>query len=94
MPLNRYGVLIGTKTNYFRDAPDNFGKFYHGNIEVTINGIPYRCAIDVDSQVTRVQWRIIEFTVADLAASQQWEMDGTCRPLMKPGALLNISAGS
>ena len=61
MPLDKYGVLVGTKTRYYRDEPDNFGKFYHGNIEVVANNITYRCAIDVDSQVTQVQWRIIYF---------------------------------
>jgi hypothetical protein len=67
MALPDYGVLIGNKTNYFRDAPDNFGKFYHGNIDVDVNGTSYRCAIDVDSQVTTIQWRIIEFSSFDLA---------------------------
>ena len=66
MSLDKYGVLVGTKTNYFRDAPDNFGKFYHGNIEVLANGVKYRCAIDVDSQKTRVQWRIINFDANEL----------------------------
>lgn len=66
MPLDKYGVLIGTKTRYYRDAPDAFGKFYHGNIEVRANGIIYRCAIDVDSQNTRVQWRIINLSPADM----------------------------
>jgi hypothetical protein len=66
MPLNKYGVLVGTKTDYFRDEPDNFGKFYHGNIKVLANGITYRCAIDVDSQQTHVQWRIINFRANEL----------------------------
>ncbi|TDW51669.1 uncharacterized protein DUF2278 [Flavobacterium sp. 270] len=61
MPLDKYGVLKGTKVNYYRDEPDNFGNFYHGNVEVVANNINYRCAIDVDSQKTRVQWRIINF---------------------------------
>lgn len=71
MPLDKYGVLIGTKTNYYRDAPDSFGKFYHGNVEIQANGITYRCAIDVDSQKTRVQWRIIHFTAAQLSQITQ-----------------------
>ena len=35
MPLvNGYGVVIGTKHDYFRDPPDNFGRYYHGNLVV------------------------------------------------------------
>ena len=35
MPLNHgYGLVIGTKFDYFRDPPDNFGRFYHGNLIV------------------------------------------------------------
>ena len=66
MPFANYGVLIGTKTRYFRDPPDSFGKYYHGNIEVMANGIIHRCAIDVDSQRTRVQWRIINLSAEDM----------------------------
>lgn len=71
MSLDKYGVLIGTKTKYFRDQPDDFGKFYHGNIEVLANNTTYRCAIDVDSQKTRVQWRIIEFDSSELKLISQ-----------------------
>ncbi len=67
MPLDKYGVLKGTKFKYYRDEPDNFGKFYHGNVEILANGINYRCAIDVDSQSTQIQWRIINLSATDLA---------------------------
>lgn len=70
MPLNKYGVLIGTKINYFRDEPDNFGRYYHGNVEITVNGIKYRCAIDVDSKNsnTGVEWRTIYLNASQLGA--------------------------
>lgn len=68
MPLTQYGVLVGEKTNYYRDQPDNYGRYYHGNVEVTANGTIYRCAIDVDSKNsnTGIDWRIINLTVSDL----------------------------
>ncbi len=66
MGFANYGVLIGTKTRYYRDQPDSQGKYYHGNIEVMANGNTYRCAIDVDSQRTRVQWRIINLSAKDM----------------------------
>lgn len=72
MPIDNYGVLVGTKTRYYRDAPDQFGKYYHGNIEVLANGVTHRCAIDVDTQNTRVQWRIINFSAHELNFMSQW----------------------
>src|SRR5680860_1877833 len=29
---NGYGLVIGQKSDYFRDPPDNFGRYYHGNV--------------------------------------------------------------
>ena len=49
MPLNDgYGVVIGTKHNYYRDPPDNYGRYYHGNLEIATPGGIYKGAIDVD----------------------------------------------
>lgn len=72
MPLDKYGVLIAQKTNYFRDAPDNFGKFYHGNLIASANGVSYHCAIDVDSKAlpNGVWWRVVELGAGDLGAVQ------------------------
>jgi uncharacterized protein YukJ len=70
MPLDDgYGVLRGTITDYFRDDPDEFGKYYHGNLRVRApNGI-YRCAIDVDAKnsAVGVEWRIVELRTDELA---------------------------
>jgi hypothetical protein len=49
MPLTHYGVLLGSKAGYHRDPPDNFGRFYHGHIDVQTPGQLYNTAIDVDS---------------------------------------------
>ncbi|PBC09269.1 DUF2278 family protein [Mesorhizobium sp. WSM3859] len=53
-----YGFVIGTKSDYWRDPVDNFGRYMHGNMKVHTPNGEYRCAIDVDSQVSPVHWRI------------------------------------
>jgi len=44
MPLDKYGVLLGAKAGYHRDRPDNFGRFYHGHIDVQAPGQLYKAA--------------------------------------------------
>ena len=58
---NGYGVVIGTKSNYYRDPPDNFGRYYHGNLVVHTPNGDYHCAIDVDPKAMPdgIQWRIV-----------------------------------
>lgn len=63
MPLDHgYGVVIGTLHNYYRDPINNYGQYYHGNVEVQTSDRIYRCAIDVDSKmmVNGVEWRVVE----------------------------------
>lgn len=70
MPLNDgYGVLIGTIQNYQRDDPDNFGRYYHGNITVQAPAGLYRCAVDVDSHQsnTGVEWRTVMLRANELS---------------------------
>jgi len=71
MPLDDgYGALRGKITDYFRDDPDEFGKYYHGNLRIQApNGI-YHCAIDVDSKSSSVgvQWRTVEVRTDELAS--------------------------
>jgi hypothetical protein len=43
-----YGLLIGIKSDYYRDPPDNFGRYYHGNLIIQAPLGNYHCAIDVD----------------------------------------------
>ena len=63
MPLrDGYGFVVGTKARYFRDDPDDFGRFYHGNLIVGTPQGEYRCAIDVDPKNTPdgIEWRVVE----------------------------------
>jgi uncharacterized protein YukJ len=65
-----YGVVIGAKSKYYRDNPDNFGRYYHGNLEIQAAGKIYHCAIDVDPKNTPdgVQWRVATIDRAEFAA--------------------------
>jgi hypothetical protein len=70
MALNDgYGVLVGTISDYFRDPPDNFGRYFHGNLRVTAGTATYRCAIDVDSHQSAVgvEWRVLRIGMAEVA---------------------------
>lgn len=64
-----YGLLIGTKADYFRDPPDDFGRYYHGNLVIRAPAGDYRCAIDVDPKAMPdgVQWRVVKIRPADFA---------------------------
>ena len=66
---NGYGLVIGQKSNYFRDPPDNFGRYYHGNVTLHIPNGEYHCAIDVDpkSMLDGVQWRVVHIRSIDFA---------------------------
>ncbi|KAG8802576.1 hypothetical protein FRC17_006383 [Serendipita sp. 399] len=73
-----YGVVIGTKQSYYRDPPDNFGRYYHGNLNVqTPTGI-YHCAIDVDpkSMPDGVQWRLVNIPAGDFPTAIRALSDG------------------
>lgn len=67
---NGYGLVIGQKENYYRDPPDNFGRYYHGNLVINTPGGDYHCAIDVDpkSMPDGIQWRIVHIRPGDFAA--------------------------
>lgn len=64
-----YGVLVGTKSNYYRDPPDNFGRYYHGNLIVHASAGDYRCAIDVDPKgmPDGIEWRLVHIRPGDFA---------------------------
>lgn len=71
MPLNNgYGLVIGTKHDYFRDPPDDFGRYYHGNLVVHAPAGNYKCAIDVDpkNMPDGVQWRKVKVRPRDFAS--------------------------
>lgn len=62
-----YGVLIGIKSNYYRDPPDHYGRYYHGNLIIRAPAGDYHCAIDVDPKFMPdgVQWRIVKIRPDD-----------------------------
>lgn len=64
-----YGILIGTKSDYYRDPPDNFGRYYHGNLVIHAPAGNYHCAIDVDpkSMPDGIQWRVVRIRPNDFA---------------------------
>ena len=77
-----YGVLIGTKSDYYRDDPDNFGRYYHGNLIVHATGGNCHCAIDVDPKFMPdgIQWRTVEIrenNFAGIRALADWMASST-----------------
>ena len=49
MPLERYGVAIGTFVRFYRDPPDSFGRWYHGHVDIATPAGQYTSALDVDT---------------------------------------------
>lgn len=77
MPLDRYVVLVGELHRSFRDPPDDYGRWYHVNLEVDVEGVTggrYRCAVDVDSKQssTGVQWRRLVLTAGQVGPAAQF----------------------
>ena len=70
MAITNYSVLIGTKAGYHRDDANNFGKFFHGHIDVQTPTQLYNTAIDVDSERpgVSVQWRLLHLRPAEWTA--------------------------
>jgi Uncharacterized conserved protein (DUF2278) len=68
MPLDHYGVLIGSLHRSFRDQPDTQGRWYHVNLEIDAPAGRYRCAVDVDSKQSAVgvEWRVLDVPAAML----------------------------
>lgn len=68
-----YGVVIGTLSRYYRDPPDNYGRYYHGNLLVHAPAGDYRCAVDVDPKAMPdgIQWRVVKIRPADFQPIRQ-----------------------
>ncbi|HEX9994791.1 MAG TPA: DUF2278 family protein [Acidimicrobiales bacterium] len=73
MPLDAYGVLVGTLASHFRDPPDEQGRWYHVNLLVDApdgRGVTrsYRAAVDVDSKMSAVgvEWKVLRLTAPAL----------------------------
>ncbi|NLF54656.1 MAG: YukJ family protein [Thauera phenolivorans] len=64
-----YGLVIGQKHHYYRDPPDDFGRYYHGNLVVQAPNGNYHCAIDVDpkNMPNGVEWRLVRIRATDFA---------------------------
>jgi len=102
MPLDSYGVLVGTLTGHHRDPPDEQGRWFHVNLEVNAPAGHYRCAVDVDSKqsTTGVQWRVLTVHAAQLPlltglpagfkplapAANSGALDIIRHPALRPGA--------
>lgn len=68
VPLGRYGVLVGTLVSHHRDTPDDQGRWFHVNLQVSAEDHEYRCAVDVDSKMSAVgvEWKVLSLTAGDL----------------------------
>jgi hypothetical protein len=68
MPLDHYGVLVGSLHRSYRDQPDTQGRWYHVNLEVDAPLGRYRCAVDVDSKQSDVgvEWKLLNVPAAML----------------------------
>jgi Uncharacterized conserved protein (DUF2278) len=68
VPLDDYGVLVGTLRSHVRDQPDNQGRWYHVNLTVEAPAGQYRCAVDVDSKQSAVgvQWKTLTVATSQL----------------------------
>jgi hypothetical protein len=49
MPMDKYGVAIGNLIRFFRDEPDDFGRWYHGHVEISTPSGMWTSALDVDT---------------------------------------------
>jgi len=69
---NGYGVVIGQKSDYYRDPPDDYGRYYHGNLIIGTPEGNYHCAIDVDPKFMPdgIQWRVVRIRKEDFALIQ------------------------
>jgi len=70
MPLSDgYGAVLGTISAYYRDPPDNYGKYYHCHLGVATPNGTYECAVDVDSKSSAVgvEWRTVPLQPQEIA---------------------------
>jgi hypothetical protein len=78
MPLDHYGVAIGTYVSFTRDPTHDFGHWYHGHVALSAAGVPWTSALDVDAPASvGVSYRIVtDLDAADLGplatASEGW----------------------
>lgn len=69
MPLDHgYCVVIGTVNRFVRDTPDNMGRYFHLTVYVDTSEGQYRCAVDLDSQMTLdgINWRVVPVATSEM----------------------------
>jgi hypothetical protein len=68
VPLNDYGVVIGTLVSFTRDPQHNYGHWYHGHISVQTPQGNWESALDVDTPAgLGVAYRLVDgLSSADL----------------------------
>jgi Uncharacterized conserved protein (DUF2278) len=67
MPLQRYGVLIGTLNRFARDRPHDYGNYFHGKVYVDTPAGAYECAINFSSPSgVEVRFRVVRALNAEL----------------------------
>ncbi|HKG38465.1 MAG TPA: DUF2278 family protein [Conexibacter sp.] len=68
MPLDHYGVAIGTLVSFTRDSQHRFGSWYHGHVTLNAGGVRWESALDVDAPASvGVAYRLVtDLTLADL----------------------------
>ena len=49
MPMDDYGVAVGNLIRFYRDEPDDFGRWYHGHVEISMPSGMWTSALDVDT---------------------------------------------
>lgn len=70
MPLDHYGVAIGTFASFTRDPTHDFGQWYHGHVTLNAGGRPFASALDVDAPASvGVAYRLVtDLHASDLGA--------------------------
>jgi hypothetical protein len=60
VPLQRYGVAIGTLNHFKRDSLTDYGDFYHGTIYVDTPAGYFECAVDFATPLgIEVRFRVV-----------------------------------
>jgi Uncharacterized conserved protein (DUF2278) len=68
MPMDHYGVAIGDLIRFYRDPPNNFGRWFHGHVEISTPSGTWTSALDVDTPTgLGISYRLSgDLTPADL----------------------------
>lgn len=56
MPVENYGVLIGPFVRYYRDPPNQEGKYLHGHVVVRAGNLDIDCAVDCNHATSNVRY--------------------------------------